>query len=89
MRETAGRATLLLRKIELNIVFETLLIIIDGLKYFIANNYRQHGVLGFWGGGGKGVQKCPLVRRLSVISLRVMLWSQKILTLSIYIPTKR
>ena len=36
-----------------------------------------------------GVQKCPVVRRLSVISFKVMLWSQKFLTLSINIPTKR
>jgi hypothetical protein len=27
------------------------------------------------------VQKCPVVRRLFVISLKVMLWSQKFLTL--------
>ena len=36
----------------------------------------------------RGVQKCPVVRRLSVISLRVMLWSQKFLTLSINIVTR-
>ena len=40
-------------------------------------------------GGGGGVQKCPLVRRSPVISHRIMLWSQKFLTLSINISTKR
>ena len=33
--------------------------------------------------GGGGVQNDPLVRRMSVISHMVMLWSQKFLTLSI------
>ena len=36
-----------------------------------------------------GVQKCPVVRRLSLISLRVTLWSQTFLTSSINIPTRR
>ena len=35
-----------------------------------------------------GVQNDPLVRRMSVISHMVMLWSQKMLTISINIPTR-
>ena len=36
-----------------------------------------------------GVQKCPLVRRSPAISHRIVLWSQKFLTLSINISTRR
>ena len=39
--------------------------------------------------GGGGVKNDPLVRRMSVISHMVMLWSQKFLTLSINISTTR
>ena len=39
--------------------------------------------------GGGGVQNDPMVRRMSVISHMVMLWSQKFLTLSINISTTR
>ena len=36
-----------------------------------------------------GVQNDPLVRRMSVISHMVMLWSQKFLTISINMSTRR
>ena len=45
------------------------------------NNFNPKGC-------GGGVHKCPVVWRLSVISLRGMLCSQKFLTLSINIPTR-
>ena len=36
-----------------------------------------------------GVQNDPMGFRLAAISHRIMLWSQKFLTLSIYIPSRR
>ena len=36
-----------------------------------------------------GVQNDPLVRRLAAISHRIMLWSQKFLTLSIKVSPRR
>ena len=41
------------------------------------------------GGGGGEVQNDPMGFRLAAISHRIMQWSQKFLTLSIYILSRR
>ena len=57
--------------------------------FFVIDIFENINFLTLVEAGGRGDQSVPLVRRLAPISHRIILWSQKFLTLSINIPTRR